>query len=40
MAPEKGYWRDSNTSDLFFACPFSDACLGGELEDGKIYPTG
>ena len=34
MVPKKGFWRPHMNTDLFFACPFKDACLGGEEENG------
>ena len=40
MAPKKGYWRASNSSDNFYACPLSSACLGGEISSGKILENG
>jgi hypothetical protein len=37
MVPEKGYWRSSNTTNVFFACPYSEACIGGK---DPYSPTG
>ena len=39
MTPKSGYWRETNLTDRFLACPNKDACLGSP--SGKVlYPTG
>ena len=40
MVPKSGYWRYSESSDIFFPCPFYNACLNGEPENGQLALTG
>lgn len=33
VIPKKGYWRSSMRSTVFYKCPISGSCLGGESEE-------
>jgi len=39
MVPKSGYWRSKPTSDVFWECPNSDACLGSKMT-GLVSLTG
>lgn len=39
MVPQPGYWRTSYLTDVFWACPFSAACIGSP-EDMELSYTG
>jgi hypothetical protein len=40
MAQEAEYWRPHNETDIFYECPWPEACEGGDMEDGEISITG
>lgn len=33
MFPKAGYWRPSNSTDLFFKCPNENSCLSGDINN-------